>query len=203
VRRFCLDCSKKSGRLVERVCAANERERETARARQSTKAAGARARERAKREAAKAVVDAHFRGVHPVTGKTVDLRRELPKIWKAARRVEPRLRERPPRLVRSTGWGSYAGTSYGEIRLGKGAGYETLVHEVAHFVDLVVERVAVNKRGRSVHGRSFYYAMKGLVERLVPGVSVSFYDVTAWGYNVDGIIWRQVREHVAKQREAA
>lgn len=47
VRRYCLPCSKETGKLVERVCPANERRREVKKKRAAERAAEARAKTRA------------------------------------------------------------------------------------------------------------------------------------------------------------
>jgi hypothetical protein len=197
VRRYCLDCSKKTGRLVERTCPALETKRVASRATSTAKAKTKRqtaARQRARQAAAeKARLDARFRVPHPVTGETVDARREIAKVWRAARKVEPRLAEEPPKLVASRGGGSYAYTYHHKIHLGKGAGWSTLVHEVAHFVQ-AKRGLALRSDGkRAVHDRAFYYGMKEVMEQLVPGLRISFYRVTSWGYNVDTVIAQQLR----------
>lgn len=53
VRRYCLRCSERTGRLVERVCPVNERARELAEERSKKKAGRRRAVARKRREAAK------------------------------------------------------------------------------------------------------------------------------------------------------
>jgi hypothetical protein len=198
VRRYCLGCSKRTGRLVERTCPALERERATSREARSTRAKTQRQTVTRQKQAAAALrsakLDARFvvrSAVEP--GATVDLRNEVARVWRAARKVEPRLRERPPVLVASAGSGSYAYTYDGEIHLGQGADWMTLVHEVAHFVRARQGNEIRSDGKRAVHDRAFYFVLRDVVEKLVPGLRVSFSTVTAWGYVVDGIISRQVR----------
>lgn len=196
VRRYCLDCSKRTGKLIERTCPALDRERAASTAKRTERAKAKRETATRQRTAAKATEKAklnrHFSAKHPVTGEVVDARKELPKVWRAARKVEPRLRERPPELVASRGSGSYAYTAYGEIHLAECAGWLTLVHEVAHFVRAAQGNRRRDDGKRAVHDRAFYYVLKDIVEQLVPDLRISFYGVTKWGYSVDGVIAQQV-----------
>lgn len=197
VRRYCLDCSKATGRLVERTSPSVERERAqsstAAAAKRRAKASTAAKRRADAKAAEKARLDARFLRRSLVTGETVDLRRELPRVWRAARKVEPRLSETPPTLVAIHGGGSYA-VKYGhEIRLGRSCDWHTLVHEVAHFVQFKRGFAERSDGKRAVHDRTFYVdCLRPIVERLVPGLRVSFVEVSSWGYNVDSIIARQV-----------
>lgn len=196
VRRYCLPCSEATGRLVERVCPANERERATSTAASTTKRkakASTAATRRAEAKAAeKARLDKRFTRRRPYDETVVDLRRELPRVWRAARKVEPRLSPEPPKLVASHGSGSYACKREDEIRLGRGCDWHTLVHEVAHFVQFRRGFAERSDGKRAVHDRAFYFILRDVMERLVPGLRVSFVEVSSWGYVVDGIIARQV-----------
>lgn len=67
--------------------------------------------------------------------------------------------------------------------------YETLAHELVHF--------AVGTRGvrgrREVHDRVFYNCLKDVLERRFK-IHISFYEVSRYGYEVDGIIEEQLYE---------
>lgn len=198
VRRYCLPCSAKTGRLVEKVAPSAERERAVSAtataAKRKAKASTAAKRRAAAKAAEKARLDARFVVRSDVTGEPVDLRREVGRVWRAARKVEPRLRAAAPTLVASHGGGSYAYTAEGKIHLGRDADWETLVHEVAHFVQA---RRGYGERSdgkRAVHDREFYVILRDVLEVLVPGFRASFYGVTGWGYAVDGLIRRQLRD---------
>jgi hypothetical protein len=191
-----LPCSEETGRLVERVAPSIERKRATSTAASRARAKAKRdraAKQRAEAAAAeRARLDARFLRRLPATGETVDLRRELPRVWRAARKVEPRLSETPPTLVAIHGGGSYACSYENEIRLGRSADWHTLVHEVAHFVQSRRGFATRSDGKRAVHDRAFYMILRDVMERLVPGLRVSFASVTSWGYVVDSIVAQQV-----------
>lgn len=132
-RRFCLSCSAKTGRLVERVCPALERQREQTKTERAERASAQRVAERAQREA-REVIDG------------VDVGREIARLIKL-----PAFRdELPPRLrrqaVRWTLHRSQKPTSSGHayahgrihltFALSADAGdVKTLIlHELAHYV---------------------------------------------------------------------
>lgn len=196
VRRYCLPCSEATGRLVERVAPSIERKRaassEASRARAASKRSTAAKRRADTAAAERERLDARFLRRLPTTGETVDLRRELPRVWRAARKVEPRLSETPPTLVAIHGGGSYASKYDNAIRLGRSADWHTLVHEVAHFVQFRRGFAERSDGKRAVHDRAFYMILRDVMERLVPGLRVSFASVTSWGYAVDSIIAQQV-----------
>lgn len=126
VGRYCLPCSERTGRLVERTCPKLEAEREARSARRA-----AREARTAEREASRYVVDGF------------DYREELLRLWKLAQKIEPRLKGRKVPLLRIERrqygcWGLayrdgritlriFSSRTVGETR-------RTLVHEVAHFV---------------------------------------------------------------------
>lgn len=197
VRRYCLPCSERTGLLVEMTAPSLDAKRalaaETRRYRAIEKRQAEKRNADRRKSAETARLDARFVTSHPtVIGETIDMRRDLARVWRAARKVEPSLRERAPKLIASSGSGSYAYVSSGEIHLGGGASWHTLVHEVAHFVQYR-RGFAVRSDGkRAVHDRAFYMILRDIMERLVPGLRVSFAEVTAWGYSVDSVISRQV-----------
>lgn len=192
VRRYCLACSEATGRLVERTCAALEAKRVESAEQRAARAKARRAAEARRRAEQRERVAAHLSYWSPLTGRIEDARRDVVKVWKVARRIEPGLRAQPPEIVASRGHASYAYTSRAEIHLCRGSDWHTLVHEVAHFVQAERGLARRSDGKRAVHDRAFYRILRDLVEKLVPGLTVSFAQVSRWGYGVDAIIARQV-----------
>lgn len=85
IRRYCLKCSVKTGRLVPRVCLALEKEREEKAAKAKEKASEATERRRIQREKDKAAKLAN----ETVSG--VDLRGLMPKFWDALQKAAKQL----------------------------------------------------------------------------------------------------------------
>jgi len=146
LRRYCLDCSQKSGLLVERRCPALDQarhekdERRKAKARRATQTRqtrrAARAREGDRQRAAKAAA------VREAVG---DLGVELQRVWPLVRAVSPRddLPEHPPAMkigtrqresfVSGFAWYEEHRIFVGVPRSADHAeGCGTLVHELAH-----------------------------------------------------------------------
>lgn len=128
--RYCLPCSRKTGRLVERTCPKLEDKR-----------AKAKAKNKAKKQRAKERADVKFM----VEGE--DMRKLLASVWRLGRKLEPGMSKQLPTLVMR--YGQYTGrlgyANYGrhELMINRGAkkhGHslqictETLIHEVAHFM---------------------------------------------------------------------
>ncbi len=130
VRRFCLSCSEASGRLVPRVCPANERARERSCERSKRKATRRRASARKARERAAGEVRARKDELAPYERF---LRRAL-----RLRAWEVDLATRPPRVSwRRSSVGDAAGSANAtrvSIRLGAGVAgnLELVLHELAH-----------------------------------------------------------------------
>lgn len=125
IRRYCLDCSKRTGRLVERSCPALDRERErkaeTAKARRTTAAA----KERAARKAA-----------YEYLG--VDLAAEAKRLWETRAMREYHGGRRVPTLVlRRRKQGYTTGHAWpSRVTMTLGGSVTTvlavLAHELAH-----------------------------------------------------------------------
>lgn len=92
VRRYCLDCSRKSGRLVQRTCPSLETAREVDRERRLEQAKAKRARIRKVREGVKAAAKAHEIRESPesytVEGKTLLAWARW--MWRVLSSIEPR-----------------------------------------------------------------------------------------------------------------
>lgn len=142
--RFCLDCSKKTGTLVPRVCPRLETRRSAGKARTQRK------QETKRRRAA---------AIYMVGG--YDLRKLLRRVWTVARRLEPGISRKPPRLqvqYRGGGGRAWIGRPTWDTKLQLNRGrkghtlplrwiFDTLVHEVAHFTAC--------ERGDWGHGDTF------------------------------------------------
>lgn len=129
VRRFCLPCSAKTGKLVERTCPSLEAERAQRYQAKLEKQRRKRAAATKKRKLAKMMENARFR-----VG-SVDLRQELGRIWKVQNQ-EPFTRPRPRLICKQTGSGR-GWANRGAIFVATGDTSEaivlaTLAHEVAH-----------------------------------------------------------------------
>lgn len=137
VRRYCLPCSEKTGRLVERACPARERERERKKRQRSEAAKRKRAADREKRLAAKAKQRRLERGAGI----------NLPAEFKRLQALFPKLR-RTRFEVKAGHGGSYGCRSRVTLRP---AGLDTLgrvcllAHEVAH----ALHWTPVNGRSRA------------------------------------------------------
>jgi hypothetical protein len=197
VRRYCLPCSEESGRLVERIAPALERQRE----KKSTKKKAARKRKRAtrtRREAPKKELAKVKKNLQRRDTNGMPYKREAERIWKI---LEPYHKGRPlPRIVVPTrgvniengkAWmpaSGVAGLSYGgKIVVKPWAGWGTLAHELAHEVDY-----GKRSSGRRPHDEVFYAIVRHIYEKRWR-VQISNYGITRWGYNVDRHYELQVR----------
>lgn len=149
VRRYCLACSKKTGRLVKRTSPALERARATGKQRSAKKSKAKRARKtavrRANRERAKAT-EHEAANAHILDG--VNLRREAKRFWNLpAFKERKRWTEREPQYnfrVRKGAYrhpdhtGGYAMPSMRWIEIAVGQDVDdalaTVLHEQAHVV---------------------------------------------------------------------
>lgn len=196
VRRYCLPCSSKSGRLVERVAPALEKQRERRAALVAEKQTLKRQRLAMQKQPIK-----EQRRLERKRQALFD--KEGDRLW-ALFHPQGTLRPRPPiRIVYSKNRGA-SGLWNGRevlIRIPKQMGgkwrdaewvWEVLAHELCH--------AAVGRRhGEGSHGRSFYMALKAVTEkRWKVRIDYSFvngYTDTShsWGYKVDYGIMHQLQ----------
>lgn len=197
VRRFCLPCSAETGRLVRRVCAALERQREhaqaAARAKRHRKQAAA-ARRRAEHKAFQA--DRQF-----VAG--IDLQAFAARCWRHIRksdRADAAVRrsasfQKPPLVtIRLRDDGSYAtGHSYNDEyrvtvtlsrQVSRSDAEVTILHELCH-QGAPEEQTAGGRN--AVHGDAFNWLMLDVARRLWgsrydvgPAVGGGGYGPTRW-----------------------
>lgn len=195
VRRYCLSCSAKTGRLVEKVAPSLEKKRE---------AQTARTQERSKKKRQK---EAARRGRVTANERLVKKREKLvqveaERLWKL---LTPYHKGKPiPRIVitdtrqtrgASGHWQGGGFFSSGEItlrlvpfesgRFHEARSWKVLLHELCH-------AACPPKYGDS-HHREFYYAMKTTTEKRWK-CSISFGSLTGnrWGYHVDDVILSQL-----------
>jgi hypothetical protein len=151
----------------------------------------------------KKVISSALKRVTTTGAEGYDIKKEAVKLWKL---LEPYHKGAPMPKVEvitrgcrvddegrvfssmggSAGWADYAKHT---IFLKIAPEYETLAHELVH--------LAVGSRykngTRHAHDRVFYNAVKDILERRFK-IRISFYEVSRYGYEVDYLIDRQLRE---------
>ena len=174
--RYCLDCSAKTGYLVERTCPALERQREAKRVRAKAKAKANRARKRRRKEAGQQAKEARVAARRKVAG---DLGEELRRLWPTALRLSQRetLPAQVPTLsLRSRNDGFTSGCAWPskhKIHLSVGleddrAGAQgTLAHEICHLL---------TTDGEPWHGPQFWRILVELVSECY-SASITFAEV--------------------------
>ena len=188
VRRYCLPCSEKTGRLVERTCAANEKARKVSKAKSQTKASRKKRAETAKLKRNAAAREARF-----FIGD-LDLRKEWERLCNLAcvktalAREYPRMTGPPTmelkRTTRRSSWG-YAHSSWAQVNIYvyRGATDATrprivLVHELAH---LMTPDGADQGKGRArPHGPTFKRTLIALMRAAFRGIELD--DAVMDGY---------------------
>lgn len=211
VRRYCLPCSKKTGKLVERVIPSLEKKSEH----KKTKRKQVQAKRRERVAISPKTYERKYRAYWLKYSNGWKIQSEAKRLWKL---FEPyhhgakmptikiwfdklrfdyseALKTGDPKDVKI--WGSVRGNvghaEYwsNEIMLKQNCEWGTLAHELCHMA--VRSRY---KNGRSYsHDEVFYKALKDVTERRW-GKRISFHEVTRYGYEVDGIIRSQVHEEV-------
>lgn len=204
VRRYCLDCSKRSGRLVERSCPANERKREASSARSTSRRKAAADRQKAAEDARYVVncVDA-VETIH-----RLDVREE---VWRQWRILAPRWRAQPTldvirttKGIRGRAW--WGGRHRVLLRVHDGCSMEGLkeliMHELVHLFASPHDKPVTNRNGherQQIHGPAFRRALVESAQTLWPDVRVG--SLNRGAYVLDGIIRaeldRLTREGVA------
>lgn len=206
VRRYCLPCSGKTGRLVERIAPALEAKREQAVAKRREKAH--HKRQVARRRANTPRVQAH-RTYSREGEHGMPLKKECARLWKMLAKMPPTLHgarraistvtnSKPPRIqLMERGWrvnsegelfinSGYAGLAYmgrGLITVKPNVSWGTLAHEIIHMA------------GYQFHDADFYEALKWLTERRFK-TRIDFSTVTRYGYAIDHLIRAQIRDLV-------
>ena len=213
VRRYCLPCSSKSGRLVERIAPALEAQRTRRSDARREQAKNARKRERARIERKHNSPREVARRKYTEQGQYgMNIKRETARLWKMLNKIPQTLegatrtksvvsRNKPPIVkLMKRGWriddsdglwvsSRAAGIAYGSsISIAPNVSWETLAHEIIHCA------------GYHGHDRAFYYALKWLTETRWKMI-LDFSDVTRYGYIVDATIESQIADRVRAEFE--
>ncbi len=206
VRRYCLPCSSKTGKLVERVAPALDAQRNARDMARREREKAQRARKRQANNTPRKVAQRHWSkvGEHgmlikPETARLWNLLKKFPNELPQGSSTRYRAnRMKPPTVeLKEKYWhvddeghlftrgASYAYISEHRIAVTPCTSWETLAHEIIHCA------------GYYNHDRNFYLALKWLTETRWK-VRVDYSKVTRWGYDVDYIIIKQIKD-VVKQ----
>lgn len=171
VRRYCLPCSAKTGKLVERIAPTLEKQRAETQA---------KARQRKATKRAKAV---NAKTAH--TG--FDVQKEARRLWRILQKQENKPRRLFPTIKvvnrKRRGSSGYWDGRNVVLQLGTDMvdAWETVAHELVHAI------------GYSGHGHDFYKCLKQLTEARWK-MKVNSYEWTRAGYNCDWNLRRQLEE---------
>lgn len=217
VRRYCLPCSSKQGKLVERIAPAIEAQRTRRIESRKEKAKNERKRERARIERKQNSPREIARRKYTEQGEYgMNIKRETARLWKMLNKIPQTLegatrtksvvtRHKAPTVkLMKRGWriddsdrlwvsSRAAGIAYGtHISIAPNVTWETLAHEIIHCA------------GYYGHDRAFYHALKWLTETRWKMI-IDFSPVTRYGYEVDWIISKQIDDKVRAefQKEGA
>jgi len=199
VRRYCLPCSAKTGKLVQRISPALEKKKAEKKVAATKRTSSKRETVSKKKEVQKNRTK-QIKRVQTFGREGFHIEREAKKIWKL---LEPyhngksfpkiQMQERGLTVEGETVWrstGGVAGLAYigeNKIWLKVFPDWETLAHELCHLA------VGVRKglQNRRAHDKVFYDCLRDVAQRRFK-VTISFYEVTKYGYAVDRIIERQL-----------
>jgi predicted RNA-binding Zn-ribbon protein involved in translation (DUF1610 family) len=211
VRRYCLPCSSKSGKLVERIAPALEAQRTRRKEQRTSMKKKKRQSQRRRIERAENTPRKIAERIYSKQGEYgMNIERETARLWKMLSKMPNTLegsstnhrlhqsRPYPPKVqLKVRGWrvgnegqiyrtGGTLGLAYRGAHLIKvepKVSWATLAHEIIHIA------------GYGYHDRAFYMALKWLTETRWKMI-VDFSGVTSYGYYVDRIIEQQIDEKV-------
>lgn len=192
VRRYCLPCSSKNGRLVERIAPALEAKREQ-RA-ESTREKVRHKRQVARRRAEPAKLQERCDAIRERI-----IHAEAERIWKLMAdwhkgKPLPRIE-----LVRGRDWGRTGGHAWWssgriQVRIDPTQNewrskwtWAILAHELAH---IACPAIRTEGKNRDPHHRMFYYCLRHTWQKRWK-CEINFVEVKRWGYSVDRIIEKQ------------
>lgn len=206
VRRYCLPCSKESGRLVERISPSLEAQRAKKQEQRRAAAKRKRATVAKKREAMKPILDIK-RDASKFGECGMPIQKEAERIWKLFEpyhrgRQMPSIRvtwkrstiDEQGRIVTKSMIQGLANYGMHEVILKPRPSWGTLAHELCHFA--VGYRYGESGR-RAAHDEVFYRALKDIYEKRWKK-PMDWSKVTKYGYAVDGIMERQIFDEVEK-----
>jgi uncharacterized Zn finger protein (UPF0148 family) len=163
VRRYCLECSKKTGRLVERICPAHQKEAQQRTERRQTK-------QKEKAAAVKEARNSYPNNLYKAAKKYARLKTWGVDLTKVAVRI------RRGTSVYSSGHAYYYENRY-VVTAGthEGDAHDTIIHELAHH--------CCHKRGlrKEHHGARFRAFLHAAVEEVV-GHRVFVNGKTRWDF---------------------
>ena len=192
VRRYCLPCSKKEGVLINRTAPSLERKRAT----RTTATKNKQARKRATISKNNAPAKEQQR-IDAQRVKIIE--KEAARIWKL---MTPYHNGKPLptiNIVRAQNRGrQYGHAAYLrntiQVNVDKDQSayrskrvWEVLAHELAHCAVPPKHTGGVN---RDTHSKEFYYCLRDAWQKRWK-CSISFFEVSKWGYSVDYIIEKQ------------
>ena len=197
VRRYCLPCSAKSGRLVDRVAPSLEKKREkrTAIVQQKNK-------EKRVRVAKKLQPKKEQQRLDEMRGKMIY--KEAERIWELMKPYHKG--KRLPHIVIARGQNrgrqyGYAQSTWNNIQVNVDREqsvsrskrvWEVLAHELCH---CAVPPTLRSDKTRDVHSREFYHCLRDVWQKRW-GCEISFEKVSTWGYSVDYIIKGQAEDRI-------
>lgn len=200
VRRYCLNCSEETGKLVERVAPALEKKREQAKEKRKEKTKATRQK--------KAVVRTAIREqVTEEKKRQAIFEKEADKIWKLLEPFHQNCLKRPTiRIVTARqdrgASGLYQwGVNVASVRITKEHDVENFVrdwtvlaHELCH---AATPRTVRAEEGK--HGRTFYKMLRHVAEKRWKVTTDGWHTLNAsttssksWGYQCDAIIERSL-----------
>ena len=197
-----MPCSQDTGKLVQRIAPALDKKREVKK--QTTKKRNTAKRATvAKKVAKKEHRTKAIKRVTTIGREGFNIEKEAEKIWKlltpyhkGSKMPRIEMQQRNMSVDKdggvSIGGGRYAGLAYlgqGKIWLAARPDWTTLAHELTHMA--VGTRFGNAKR--RAHDKVFYDCLRDIAQRRFK-VTISFYEVTRYGYIVDRIIDRQLHQ---------
>ena len=217
VRRYCLPCSAKSGKLVERIAPALEAQRTRRNEQRSNRAKKKRQSAQRKQNTPRKIAERTYskQGEYGM-----NIKRETARLWQMLTKMPDTMkgastnqrihlmRPQPPKVqLKVRGWraekdgtiwrtSSNLGWAYRSqhlIKVEPKVSWETLAHEIIHCA------------GYDYHDEAFYKALIWLTERRWRIEIKHKYAITRYGYEVDRMIEQQIDEIVraAFEKESA
>lgn len=196
VRRYCLPCSAKSGRLVDRLAPALDKQRE-----KRSAVVAIKNKEKRVRVAKKLQPKKEQQRIDEMRSKMI--RKEAERIWEL---MKPYHKDKQlPQITIAKG--QNRGRQYGHadsyskyiqvnvdreqsVRRSKRV-WQVLAHELCHCAVPPIYR----NGARDVHSREFYHCLRDIWQKRW-GCEISFAKVSTWGYSVDYIIHDQADDNI-------
>jgi hypothetical protein len=196
VRRYCLPCSSKTGKLVERISPTLEKQREIKTVQRKVQTQKKNAKVSVKKKVRREKVSS-------VNKRQAMIEKEGQRIWKLMEgwhkgKPMPQIQIKDARKERGHGWSNCRNLIQVNIRRnqterGSKWAWYVLAHELAH----VACPPLLRDGKRDSHHKEFYRALKHACEKRWK-VTVSFAEVRGeqYGYAVDYLIEPQVRDAI-------